>query len=119
MGLIDHVHVRAGDFARSAAFYRAVLAAIGRTDVHDGDDWLECGPFFLDAAPPGQPPSRIHLCFSATSRGQVAAFHRAGLDAGGTDNGPPGLRDYHPGYYAAFVLDPDGNNIEAKFDERA
>jgi len=60
----------------------------------------------------------LHLCFQAGSRDMVQAFHAAGLANGGRDNGAPGVRDYHPGYYAAFLLDPDGNNIEAKLDER-
>lgn len=57
----------------------------------------------------------MHLCFVAKSRDEVDAFHQAGIDAGFTSNGPPGLRDYGPGYYAAFLFDPDGNNIEALY----
>lgn len=113
---IDHVHLRAGDFARSSIFYRAVLGALGCKDIAEGDDWLECGALYLDAARDRQ--SHVHLCFAATDKAQVARFHAAGLAAGGHDNGAPGLRDYHPGYYAAFLLDPDGNNIEAKADLR-
>ena len=117
--LIDHIHLRAADFDKASAFYLAVFTALDReSEVRSGRDWIEVGSFYLDQADAGTPPSRIHLAFTARSQAQVQAFHAAGLKAGGTDNGPPGLRDYHPGYYAAFLLDPDGNNIEAKFDER-
>lgn len=115
---IDHVHLRAADFDKASAFYLALFDALGRgRNVRRGRDWVELDSFYLDQADLGTPPSRIHLAFVAQSREEVQAFHAAGLEAGGTDNGPPGLRDYHPGYYAAYLLDPDGNNIEAKFDE--
>ena len=118
-GLIDHIHLRSAHFDRASAFYLAIFEAIGRDrDVHRGRDWLELDGFYLDQSDADTPPSRIHLAFAARSRKEVHAFHAAGLMAGGRDNGAPGLRDYHPGYYAAFLLDPDGNNIEAKFDER-
>lgn len=117
--LIDHVGLRAADFAAAARFYRAVFAALGRAaDVAEGEDWLELDEFYLGPRAPGAFTSQIHLCFQAADRAMVARFHAAGLAAGGRDNGAPGLRDYHPGYYAAFLLDPDGNNIEAKVDER-
>lgn len=116
---IDHIHMRAADFDKASTFYRAIFDALGRTDeARSGRDWVELDGFYLDQADVNTPPSRIHLAFVARSRAEVQAFHAAGLKAGGTDNGAPGLRDYHPGYYAAFLLDPDGNNIEAKFDER-
>ena len=67
----------------------------------------------------GRPTGRCHLAFQAKGRAMVEAFHKAGLAAGGTDNGAPGERPYHPGYYAAFLLDPDGNNIEAVFHGEA
>ena len=67
----------------------------------------------------GRPTGRCHLAFQAKDRAMVEAFHKAGLTAGGTDNGAPGERPYHPGYYAAFLLDPDGNNIEAVFHGEA
>ena len=117
--LIDHIHLRVADFDRGVAFYTAILTALDRErGIRRGRDWLEIGPLYLDQSDSVSPPSRIHLCFTASSRGAVAAFHAEGLAAGGRDNGAPGLRDYHPGYYAAFLLDPDGNNIESKFDER-
>lgn len=117
--LIHHIHIHSSSFDRSSAFYLALFDALGHGGkVHRGRDWLELNEFYLDQAEAEIPPSRIHLCFSAQSRAEVQAFHAAGIAAGGTDNGGPGLRDYHPGYYAAYVLDPDGNNIEAKFDEQ-
>ncbi|WP_295045495.1 VOC family protein [uncultured Paracoccus sp.] len=117
--VIDHVHLRSVHLDKAMAFYQAVFEALGRdSDLSVGRDWLELDGFYLDQADIDAPSSRIHLAFIARSRAEVAAFHKAGLRAGGIDNGAPGLRDYHPGYYAAFVLDPDGNNIEAKFDER-
>lgn len=117
--LIDHIDIRVRDLARARRFYRAVFGALGRLpDLADGPDALELDELYIGPVPPGGQPGHIHLCFQASDRQMVARFHAAGLAAGGTDNGPPGLRDYHPGYYAAFLLDPDGNNIEAKVDER-
>lgn len=117
--ILDHVHLRTVHLDQAVAFYRAVFEALGRADeIRAGRDWMELGGFYLDQADEGMPPSRIHLSFTAASRNEVQAFHDAGLKAGGRDHGAPGLRDYHPGYYAAYLLDPDGNNIEAKFDER-
>lgn len=113
--LIDHVHIVVSDLEKSRQFYRQTLAAIGRTlnndDVHDfGSDEL-----FVSQVEPGGRTSRIHLAFQVPDRKTVEKFHAAALAAGGKDNGGPGERKYHPGYYAAFVLDPDGNNIEAVF----
>ncbi len=117
--LIDHVHLRTVHLDKAVAFYRAVFEALGRSsDIRSGRDWLELGSFYLDQADEGNVSSRVHLAFAARSRAEVQAFYTAGLGAGGQDNGAPGLRDYHPGYYAAYLFDPDGNNIEAKFDER-
>ncbi|MTE01404.1 VOC family protein [Paracoccus sp. YIM 132242] len=118
--VIDHIHLRSVHLDQAILFYQAAFEALGRgDDVRIGRDWLELDGFYLDQADAHAPPSRIHLAFIAHSREQVQAFHAAGLKAGGRDNGAPGLRDYHPGYYAAYLCDPDGNNIEAKFDERA
>lgn len=117
--LIDHVHLNVTDMSRSYDFYAALFAALGISRrLRQGRDWLALDEFYLEQCEPGQPPSRIHLCFQARTRDAVDRFHAAGLRAGGRDNGAPGLRDYHPGYYAAYLLDPDGNNIEAKLDER-
>ena len=118
--VLDHVHLRSVNLDKAIVFYRAVFEALGLSkEVRGGRDWLELDGFYLDQADANALSSRIHLAFIANSREEVQAFHAAGLRAGGTDNGAPGLRDYHPGYYAAFVLDPDGNNIEVKFDEEA
>ena len=118
--LVDHLDIRVSDYPASRAFYRAVLEALGHGEaLNDGDDFLALDELYVSAVAPGGGVTRhLHLCFQAGSRAQVAAFHAAGLAAGGRDNGGPGLRDYHPGYYAAFLLDPDGNNIEVKVDER-
>lgn len=115
--LIDHLDLRVRDFAAARQFYRAVFAALGRLD--DLSEGLELDELYI--GPPGKGGatcSHLHLCFQAADRAMVARVHAAGIAAGGRDNGAPGLRDYHPGYYAAFLLDPDGNNIEAKVDER-
>lgn len=121
--MLDHIGFPVSDFARSVAFYDAVLAPLGARRImevtaemtggaaHAGygvqkpDFWIGTG----DAL-----KGRLHVAFSAESRAAVDAFYAAAMAAGATDNGPPGLRPhYHPNYYGAFVLDPDGHNIEA------
>ncbi len=112
--LIDHVHLRVADLDASKRFYRAALEAVGRLGAwSESPDHFNVDELWVDRAT--GPVSRVHLAFQATGRAQVDAFHRAALAAGGRDNGAPGERAYHPGYYGAFVLDPDGNNIEAVF----
>ena len=112
--LIDHVHLRAADLDASKRFYRAVFAALGKADVLvEAEGHFSADELWVDRA--DGYGSRVHLAFQAADRAMVEAFHRAALAAGGRDNGPPGERKYHPGYYAAFVFDPDGNNIEAVF----
>jgi catechol 2,3-dioxygenase-like lactoylglutathione lyase family enzyme len=112
--LIDHVHLRVSDLNASKRFYRAVFAALGLPAVLvEGKGFFYADELFVDRA--DGPVSRVHLAFQAPDRQVVQAFHRAAIAAGGRDNGGPGERSYHPGYYAAFVLDPDGNNIEAVF----
>jgi catechol 2,3-dioxygenase-like lactoylglutathione lyase family enzyme len=114
--LIDHVHLIAGDLAASKRFYVAVLGSLGRHMAGQRD-----GAFWIDELYVSEPervttaPTHVHLAFQTDGRAMVDAFHAAGLAAGGTDNGKPGERDYHPGYYSAFLLDPDGNNIEAVY----
>lgn len=111
--LIDHLHLRVADLEKSKRFYRAVLSAIGRADaIRESPTHFAADELWIDAMD-AQGPSRVHLAFQAPDRETVQRFHEAALTAGGTDNGAPGERSYHPGYYAAFVLDPDGNNIEA------
>jgi catechol 2,3-dioxygenase-like lactoylglutathione lyase family enzyme len=115
--LIDHVHLRVADLERSRVFYRAVLTAIGLGGaIREADDYFSADELWVDAADSPQGPfSRVHLAFQAADREAVHAFHKAALAAGGRDNGAPGERHYHPGYYAAFAFDPDGNNVEAVF----
>jgi catechol 2,3-dioxygenase-like lactoylglutathione lyase family enzyme len=110
--LFDHVHLRVADVEASKRFYRAALEALGLTDSFgEGDGYFYADELYVDRA--DAQPSRIHLALQAKSQSAVEKFHEAAVQAGGRDNGPPGLRSYHPAYYAAFVLDPDGNNIEA------
>ena len=112
--LIDHVHLRVKDVEASKRFYRAVLGAVGLSDALDeGKGYFNADELFVDKS--DSSVSRVHLAFQAPDRETVHAFHRAALAAGGRDNGAPGERPYHPGYYAAFVLDPDGNNVEVVF----
>jgi catechol 2,3-dioxygenase-like lactoylglutathione lyase family enzyme len=112
--MIDHVHLRVSDVEASKRFYRAVFASLGLPDViHEGQGFFHADELFVDKAEGYI--SRVHLAFQAANRDAVHAFHKAALAAGGRDNGAPGERSYHPGYYGAFVLDPDGNNIEAVF----
>jgi catechol 2,3-dioxygenase-like lactoylglutathione lyase family enzyme len=113
--LIDHIHLRARNFANTRHFYQQVLATLGIRIEQMGDGWFQVDELFVDAADARTVPTHVHLAFQARDRAMVDAFYRAALSAGGTDNGAPGERDYHPGYYGAFVLDPDGNNIEAVF----
>jgi catechol 2,3-dioxygenase-like lactoylglutathione lyase family enzyme len=98
----------------SKVFYRAVFTALGLPDVIvEGKGHFHADEFWVDKA--DGPVSRVHLAFQASDQAQVTAFYQAALAAGGRDNGAPGNRAYHPEYFAAFVLDPDGNNIEAVF----
>jgi len=109
--LFDHVHLRVADLEASRRFYEAVLGVVG-VPVRDG----HAGAFTADelyVSADGPPTQGAHLAFQAADRDTVHRFHEAALAAGGRDNGGPGERSYHPGYYAAFALDPDGNNIEA------
>lgn len=108
--LIDHVHLRCADLRASIRFYREVLDVL-RVPHEAGDGWFQADELFLSQDRP--PTQKLHLAFRAGDRETVQRFHAAALSAGGTDNGAPGERSYHPGYYAAFVLDPDGNNVEA------
>lgn len=110
--LIDHVHLRVADLAASKRFYTAVLAALGREPTSESDQHIGFDELWIDVADAAG-PSHVHLAFQAADHDAVARFHAAGLNAGGRDNGGPGERTYHPGYYAAFLLDPDGHNVEA------
>jgi catechol 2,3-dioxygenase-like lactoylglutathione lyase family enzyme len=112
--LIDHVHLRVSDVEASKRFFRAVFNSLGLPEVLvEGPGFFYADELFVDRA--DGPVSRVHLAFQASDRETVTAFYKAALSAGGRDNGAPGERSYHPGYYGAFVLDPDDNNIEAVF----
>lgn len=113
--LLDHVHLHTKDLAASKRFYKAIAAALGlEAGFTEFEHYFYIDELFVDADP-SAPPTRIHLAFQAADREMVERFYKAGLAAGGRDHGAPGERAYHPGYYAAFLLDPDGNNIEAVF----
>ena len=113
--MLDHVSLRVQDLPRAVAFYRAALAPIGyrvAMEFPSAAGLGEGGKLDFWITTTDKPPHAAHIAFR-TDRARVAAFHAAALAAGGTDNGAPGLRaDYHPNYYAAYVLDPEGNNIE-------
>ena len=117
--LIDHIQLVVADIKASRTFYDAVFGVLGiPLGGEIGDDfWFD--ELFVSTrdseAALGELTGRHHLAFQAADRAMVDAFHKAGLAAGGRDNGAPGERPYHPGYYAAFLLDPDGNNIEAVY----
>lgn len=114
--LIDHVHLIAQDLAASKRFYAAVLGALGRRIEGEGEHYFWSDELFVSTADEHtRGATRVHLAFQARDREAVERFHAAALTAGGTDNGAPGVRPYHPDYYAAFAIDPDGNNIEAVF----
>jgi catechol 2,3-dioxygenase-like lactoylglutathione lyase family enzyme len=114
--LIDHVHLRVRDLTASRRFYEAVVQTLGHDITWEDEHAVEIRELFLsDDGPPSRP---IHIAFRAADRVAVHRFHEAALAAGGRDNGPPGERRYHPGYYAAYVLDPDSNNVEAVFHDR-
>ena len=111
--MVDHVHLRVADLEASRRFYRACLGAVGIELMHDAPDHFAADELYVDKA--DDYVSRVHLAFQAADRATVDRFHAAGLAAGGRDNGAPGERPYHPGYYATFLFDPDGNNIEAVY----
>jgi catechol 2,3-dioxygenase-like lactoylglutathione lyase family enzyme len=116
--MYDHLTLKVRDLGASLRFYRRALEPLGHVVASSDETSAGLGPegspkLWLSAKP-AEPTSAIHIAFQARSRGEVDAFYRAGLANGGRDNGPPGLRpDYAPTYYAAFLVDPDGNNIEA------
>jgi catechol 2,3-dioxygenase-like lactoylglutathione lyase family enzyme len=112
--LIDHVHLRAKDLPAAKRFYKAVAGALDIPVGQDAEDHLQIDELWIDALDGERnAASHVHLAFQAASREMVDRFHEAGLKAGGRENGEPGERPYHPGYYGAYLTDPDGNNIEA------
>jgi catechol 2,3-dioxygenase-like lactoylglutathione lyase family enzyme len=114
--VIDHTGLTVADVASSKAFYRAALGPLGYALIMDREQYAGFGvppkpDFWIGQGKPNVPP--IHVAFRAQNRKEVDAFYKAAMAAGGRDNGPPGLRPhYHENYYGAFVLDPDGHNIE-------
>jgi catechol 2,3-dioxygenase-like lactoylglutathione lyase family enzyme len=123
---LDHVGINVSDYERSKAFYTRALAPLGITLImefgkaagfgRDGKPelWIGEGKTSFQSPEQIRVITPVHVCVTAKSRGDVDAFHRAAVAAGGNDFGAPGLRpEYHPGYYGAFVIDPDGHNIEA------
>ncbi len=121
--LFDHVHLVVKDLEASKRFYKAVLGALDVPTGGDAPDHFWADELYISTAASqaaqGALTGRVHLAFQAASRSAVDAFHKAGVAAGAKDNGAPGERPYHPGYYAAFLLDPDGNNIEAVYHGEA
>ncbi|HJR53110.1 MAG TPA: VOC family protein [Gemmatimonadota bacterium] len=120
--MIDHVQVKTSNQASSRRFYEKALAPLGYEVMMELEDGQLIGMGiggkldFLFSS--GKASSLVHVAFRAPDRATVDAFHAAALAAGGRDNGAPGLRpEYHAGYYGAFVLDPDGNNVEAVFHD--
>ena len=101
--VIDHVHIRVSDIAASRRFYAAALGALGLATSGEGEGWFEADELFV--SDDGAPTRGLHVALQADSPQAVERFHAAALAAGGSDNGAPGERPYHPGYYAAYVLD--------------
>ena len=121
--LIDHIQLVVRDIEASRKFYAALFEVLGLPLSGEGDDFFWVDELFVSTADSeaaaGRLTGRHHLAFQARDRAMVEAWHKAGLKAGGVDNGGPGERPYHPGYYAAFLLDPDGNNVEAVYHGEA
>jgi catechol 2,3-dioxygenase-like lactoylglutathione lyase family enzyme len=111
--MFDHVQLRVADLQESKRFYSLVLRPLGVGLDTDSAHFVRFGDLAL--SDDKEPTSGAHVAFVARSREEVIRFHSAGVDAGYRDNGAPGFRDYLPGWYAAYLLDPDGNNIEAVF----
>ena len=117
--LIDHLQLVVKDLAASKRFYTAVFKVIEIPLAGEGDDYFWADELFISTrestAAQGALTGRMHLAFQGKSREMVEQFYKVALASGGRDNGAPGERPYHPGYFAAFVIDPDGNNIEVVF----
>ncbi len=112
--LIDHIQLRTRSLADARSFYGAVMDVL-EIEIVDGENYFFFDEVWVDEGKPEE-ITHLHLAFQAKDRAAVQRFHAAGLKAGGKDNGGPGEREkYHPGYYAAFLIDPDGNNIEAVY----
>lgn len=121
--LIDHIQLVVRDLDASERFYKAVLSVLEIPVLSTDKGYFLADELIVSSAESptavGELTGRHHLAFQAKDRATVDAFYSAALAHGGRDNGAPGVRAYHPGYYAAFVLDPDGNNIEAVYQGEA
>jgi catechol 2,3-dioxygenase-like lactoylglutathione lyase family enzyme len=121
--LIDHIQLVVRDLSASKTFYAAIFGVLNVPMGGSGGESFWADELFVSTAESkdaqGTLTGRYHLAFQAQDRAMVDAFYNAALAHGGKDNGAPGERAYHPGYYAAFVLDPDGNNIEAVYHGEA
>lgn len=128
MQLIDHVSITVRALDAAKPFYAAVMSALGACVAYDRADAIGFGErnrphddrhtyVSIFQSADAAPDRRRHVCFRAASRTEVDAFFNAGLSAGGTSDGAPGVRSYHPAYYAAFILDPEGNRLEAVFHQ--
>lgn len=121
--LIDHIQLVVRDLSAAQRFYTAVFESLNIPIGGSGDGYFWADELFVSTrdseAAQGVLTGRHHLAFQAQSRRMVDSFYRAAMASGGKDNGAPGERAYHPGYYAAFVLDPDGNNVEAVYHGEA
>jgi len=126
MQLLDHVSIAVRDIESGKRFYRAVLGALGAIEAYDRADAIGFGErnrphddvhsyISIYQSPTATSDPKRHWCFRAASSAMVRAFYDAGIAAGGSDAGPPGRRSYHPEYYAAFLLDPEGNKVEAVY----
>lgn len=111
--LFDHVHLRVADLEASKRFYAGALAPLGLELTVRGNGWFSADELYV--TDDGEPTAGLHIAFQAPDREAVDRFHEAALASGGRDNGAPGEREYHLGYYAAYVLDPDGLNVEAVY----
>jgi lactoylglutathione lyase len=113
--LIDHLQLVVADIDASKRFYASVLRALGLSIGGEGEGYFWTDELFVSNKESKAAQGPTHFAFQAPNQESVTAFYEAGLAAGGKDNGAPGSRAYHPGYFAAFLLDPDGNNVEAVF----
>jgi lactoylglutathione lyase len=117
--LLDHLQLVVADLEKSKHFYQALFGVLDIPLGGEGPGFFWADELFVSTREPpaaaGELTGRTHLAFQAKDQATVKAFHAAGIAAGGKDNGAPGERPYHPGYFAAFLLDPDGNNVEAVF----
>lgn len=121
--LIDHVQLVVADFAAARRFYKAIFEGLGIPIGGEAEDHIWADELFISTAQSEAAQGKLtgyhHLAFQAQDRAAVDRFYEVALANGGTDNGAPGERSYHPGYYGAFVLDPAGNNIEAVYHGEA